>query len=238
MQLLVSVSNAAEARAAADGGADIIDAKDPSAGALGAVRPRVLSEIRDAVDPGSLVTAALGDAHDGIEEAARDFVGRGARLVKVGFEGKRDATHVEEILGRLVRACSSADAAAGVVAVAYADSAAVDAPDAMRLVSLAARSGARGVLVDTAQKDGPGLLDRWSVTALESWVAEVHAHDLMAAVAGKLRLEDLAAVVDSGADIAGVRGAACVGGRLGRVTAERVRAATAALRRSTTRGRV
>lgn len=240
MQLLVSVSNAAEARAAADGGADIIDAKDPTQGALGAVRPRVLSEIREAVDSGCLVTAALGDAHDGIEELARDFAGRGARLVKVGFGEVRDAARLEEMLTRLVRACSSANAAAGVVAVAYADSAAEDVHDAMRLVSLAARSGARGVLIDTARKGGPGLLELWTDTALESWVAEVHAHDLIAAVAGKLRLDDLTVVGDSGADIAGVRGAACVGGRLGRITAERVRAlvATAALQRSTTRGSV
>jgi hypothetical protein len=240
MQLLISVSSPAEARAAVDGGADIIDAKDPAAGALGAVRPRVLSEIRGTVDPVRLLTAALGDAHDGIGELARDFVGRGARLVKVGFAGMSDDGRVEEIVAHLAHVCASADAASGVVAVAYADGATANGPDAMRLVSLAARSGARGVLVDTAHKDGPGLLERWSVATLESWVAEVHAHGLIAAVAGKLRLDDLAAVGDAGADIAGVRGAACVGGRVGRVTAERVRAlaATAGLQRSTTPGPV
>jgi uncharacterized protein (UPF0264 family) len=37
MQLLVSVADAREARAARLGGADVIDAKDPSRGALGSV---------------------------------------------------------------------------------------------------------------------------------------------------------------------------------------------------------
>src|SRR6185312_12126683 len=37
VRLLISVANADEARAALDGGADIIDAKDPGAGALGSV---------------------------------------------------------------------------------------------------------------------------------------------------------------------------------------------------------
>ena len=235
MELLVSVSNAAEAQAAVDGGADIIDAKDPLAGALGAVQPDVLTRIREAVGPSRRVTAALGDAHDGAEELARDFVLRGARLVKLGFGGVRDAGRVETIAARLARACASADRASGVIAVAYADDPAASV-DAVGLVSIAARAGARGVLIDTADKRGPGLLALWSPAALERWVARVHAHDLLAAVAGKLRLEDLAVVADAGADVAGVRGAACDGGRGGRVTTKRVRAlaATAVLQRSTT----
>ena len=236
MELLVSVSNAAEAQAAVEGGAGIIDAKDPFAGALGAVQPEVFSQICAAVDASRLVTAALGDAHDGVEELAQDFVARGARLVKVGFGGIRDAGRVGTVVARLARACASVDQASGVIAVAYADDRDAGSPDAQSLVSIAARSGARGMLVDTADKRGRGLLELWSPTALESWVAEAHTHGLMAAVAGKLRLDDLAMVADAGADIAGVRGTACAGGRGGRVTAERVRAlaATAALQRSTT----
>jgi uncharacterized protein (UPF0264 family) len=235
MELLVSVSNAGEAQAAVEGGADIIDAKDPFEGALGAVHADTLTRIREAVDASRLVTAALGDAHAGVEELAREFVVRGARLVKVGFCGVRDAARVKAIVARLARACASVDQASGVIAVAYADDP-VESPDAVRLVSIAARAGARGVLVDTADKRGPGLCELWSPAAIESWVAEVHAHELVAAVAGKLRLNDLAVVADVGADVAGVRGAACEGGRGGRVTAERVRAlaATAALQRSTT----
>ena len=42
MRLLVSVRSAAEARAALSGGADIIDAKEPSLGSLGAVGPLAL----------------------------------------------------------------------------------------------------------------------------------------------------------------------------------------------------
>ena len=236
MELLVSVSNAAEARAAVEGGADIIDAKDPSVGALGAVQPGVLSQIREAVDASRLVTAALGDAHHHVDEMARDFVARGARLVKVGFAADQDTGRLESILVSLVRACASVDQMSGVIVVAYADTRRADeGVNVERLAANAARAGARGVLVDTADKRGPGLLELWSPSALESWVAEVHAHGLVAAVAGKLRPDDLLVVADAGADIAGVRGAACTGGRGGRVTAERVRALaeTVALQRST-----
>lgn len=239
MQLLVSVSNAAEARAAVQGGADIIDAKDPLVGALGAVRPEVMSRIRRAVDSSRLVTAALGDAgtsHDGIEQLACELVARGARLVKVGFAGVSDAARVEAIVTRLTRACASVHQASGVVAVAYADAQDSERIDERRLLSIAGRCGARGVLVDTADKCGPGLLDLWSIAALEAWVSEAHSCGLTAAVAGKLRLDDLTAVAETGADVAGVRGAACVGGRVGRVSSERVRALAAivALEGSTT----
>jgi len=238
MQLLVSVSDAAEARAAVNGGADIIDAKNPSVGALGAVRPNVLSDIRTAVDSSRVVTAALGDAEpaNAVAELARDLVARGARFVKVGFAGVADAERVEEIIERLARACASEDEASGVVAVAYADFEARGCIDAHALLPVAGRAGASGVLVDTADKHGPGLLDVWSMLTLESWISEAHAHGLMVAVAGKLGLNDLQAVADAGADVAGVRGAACIGGRVGRVSSERVRALATrvALQRSTT----
>ena len=45
MRLLVSVRSEEEARAALAGGAEIIDAKEPSRGALGAVEIGVLREI-------------------------------------------------------------------------------------------------------------------------------------------------------------------------------------------------
>ena len=47
MRLLVSVRSAAEVAAALAGGADIIDAKEPSRGGLGAVDPEDLEAIAD-----------------------------------------------------------------------------------------------------------------------------------------------------------------------------------------------
>ena len=61
MRLLVSVRNAEEARAALAGGAEIIDAKEPSRGALGAVDDRRAARDRRAVDGMRPVSAALGD---------------------------------------------------------------------------------------------------------------------------------------------------------------------------------
>ena len=70
-----------------------------------------------------------------------------------------------------------------------------------------------GCLIDTAIKDGRGLLSWLDADALAELVAEAHAAGLEMALAGELRAEDLPAVRATGADIAGVRSAACRDGR-------------------------
>ena len=82
MRLLVSVLSGHEAEAALAGGADIIDAKNPAAGPLGAVSIPVLLDIRRVTPAAHLVTAALGDAENEsvIESMARAYAATGAGL--------------------------------------------------------------------------------------------------------------------------------------------------------------
>lgn len=225
MRLLVSVATAAEASAALAGGADVIDAKNPLAGALGAVSTDVLGEIHATVAGARLVTAAIGDAVDDIEieRAAAAFAAAGATLVKVGFAGIMSANRIERLIAAAVRgARMGSDGASGVVAVAYADADRVANLAADALIAVAARGGATGVLLDTADKSGPGLRQLMTPSTLARWVAEAHEAGFLVALAGKLTAEDFVFVRDSGADIAGVRGAACEGGRAGRVSTDRV----------------
>ena len=58
-QLLVSVESAEEALTALQGGADLIDAKDPNAGPLGPVSLGTLESIRAAIAGQRPLTAAL-----------------------------------------------------------------------------------------------------------------------------------------------------------------------------------
>jgi len=225
MRLLVSVTCAAEASAALAGGADLIDAKDPQAGALGAVSAEVLREIYAAVAGQRPVTAALGDAGDeaAIERAARTFVAAGAALVKVGFAGIASAGRVATLTTAAVRGARAvSDGNGGVVAVAYADADRAASLAPADLVKIAARAGAQGLLLDTADKVGPGLRGLIAPGEIAAWVAEAHDAGLFVALAGKLTADDLPFVRNAGADIAGVRGAACDGGRTGRVAADRV----------------
>jgi len=226
MQLLVSVASAAEASAALAGGADFIDAKDPLKGALGAVSEEILRDIHGAVGGVRPVTAALGDAADEaeIEAAACVFAATGAAFVKVGFAGTISVPRAVALTMAAVRgAAASGKGGCGVVAVAYADADRVASLAAGALVDVAARAGARGVLLDTADKAGPGLRGLVAPAALAKWVAEAQEGGLLVALAGRLTSDDLAFVRDAGADIAGVRGAACDGGRSGDVSPAKVR---------------
>jgi uncharacterized protein (UPF0264 family) len=223
MRLLVSVANVADAVAALAGGADIIDAKDPARGSLGAVAIETLHRIRAAIGAAQLLSAALGDAAgDGAVRAlAAEYGKTGASLVKVGFAGMSDLSQVQRALEATVE--GAAHAGVGVVAVAYADANRAGALPADRIPRIAARAGARGVLLDTADKVGPSLREMISADGVADWVRQAHDQHLFVALAGRLTCDDLAWAIDAGADIIGVRGAACEGGRLGRVTVPKVR---------------
>jgi len=228
MRLLVSVADRREARAALRGGADVLDAKDPRRGALGAVRWDVLAAIRDAVPSACPVSAALGDASDehAIARAARAAADLGVSFVKVGFAG----LVAEGRARRLARAARrGAGERAAVVLVAYADWRRAQSLAPERLLAAAAAAGAAGVLLDTAFKEAP-LFALASPQSVGAWVAAAHAAGLLAALAGSLRGSDFATARALGADLVGVRGAACVGGRAGRVSPARVAALRALAR--------
>jgi uncharacterized protein (UPF0264 family) len=231
MRLLVSVATEADAAAALAGGADVVDAKDPLAGALGPVSSAAFRAIYAGVAGARPVSAALGDAEDedALDARARAFAAAGAAFVKVGFAGIADAAQVTALTAAAVR--GARECRCDVVAVAYADADPRGSVAPLPFIEAAARGGAAGVLFDTADKDGPRLLAHLSPEAVARLAARAHRARLFLAVAGKLDAADLAVVRDAGADIAGVRGAACDGGRTGRVSSSRVRALADSLRR-------
>ena len=225
MRLLVSAATPDDARAALEGGADMIDAKDPSAGALGAVSLEVLLGIHASCGGARPVTAALGDAEDEArtEHAAERFAAAGTRFVKVGLAGTTSRGRASAFLAAAVRGATARGPGCGVVAVAYADADRAESLAPAALPALARAAGAVGVLLDTSDKQGPGLLGLWSPDRLAAWVTRAREAGLLVALAGKLEAGDLACVRETGADIVGVRGAACDGGRAGRVSAVKVR---------------
>jgi (5-formylfuran-3-yl)methyl phosphate synthase len=220
MRLLVSVRGPVEARAAVAGGADVIDAKDPARGALGVVRADRLAAIRRAVGSTRPVSAALGDARDDATVAAAAAAASGLAFLKLGFGGVTSEARAV-CLARAAR--RGAPAATAVVLVAYADWRRAVSLAGDRLLAVAAETGAAGLLLDTAGKDAP-LFALESPDAVAAWVTAVHAAGLFAALAGSLSGGDFVTARAVGADLVGVRGAACVGGRTGRVSRVRVAA--------------
>jgi len=231
MKLLVSVVDADEARIAADAGADIVDVKNPAEGSLGAPAPAVIAAVRAAVPAELPVSVAIGDMPNlpgTAALAALGAAGSGAAFVKAGLWGV--STEADAVA--LLRAIKDAVPEAIVVAAAYADARRVaHAPLAPELLPRVASAAGVGVcLLDTAVKDGRGLLEWLDPGALASLVGEAHDAGLDVALAGALRAEDLPIVRATGADIAGVRSAACSdGARTGPLDAARVRVLKARL---------
>jgi (5-formylfuran-3-yl)methyl phosphate synthase len=230
MRLLVSVVSSDEARRALAGGAEIIDVKDPSEGALGAPAPRVLTEVVRAVGGAAPVSVALGDLPNLPHTAALAAHGAalsGADYVKIGLRG------VSDLGGAVALVRAVADAVGprtAVVAAAYADAVALDPPALApaRLPELAARSAISGVLVDTFVKDGRGLYHWLSESDLAGLIARTRRAGASFGVAGQLARDDLCRVA---ADVVGVRSAVCHGGdRAGDLDACLVAAALAEVR--------
>jgi uncharacterized protein (UPF0264 family) len=223
MQLLVSVANADDARAALEGGADVIDAKEPARGPLGAVAPDVFATIADAVAGVRPLSAALGEPGSDHEAArlAAAFAAAGATFVKIGFAHDMSTNAIARRL-LAVREVAPAQ----VIAVACADTGSDVVP--MRVAEAALSSGAAGVLLDTADKNGPGLCRLRSLDAIASWATTLTTRGLFVALAGKLTLDDVVTLRGVGCHLVGVRGAACDGGRNGRVVAARVQLLKAA----------
>jgi uncharacterized protein (UPF0264 family) len=217
-----------EVEAALKGGADIVDAKEPARGALGAVSSQTLSKIANQVPPARAFSVALGDFStvDAVE-AAVALVHLPPRtaptFLKLGFSGTCLPGRVGELLNAAVQTASRLASPPAVVAVGYADSERAESISPHLLVALAEQAGAAGVLLDTYMKDGRGLLDLWKCIDIEAWVSEARSCQLMTALAGSLSVGDVYDVCRVGPDVIGFRGAACDGGRSGRVSVERVR---------------
>jgi uncharacterized protein (UPF0264 family) len=224
MRLLISVVDAGEAGVAAASGADIIDVKDPARGALGAAAPAVVRAVRDATPPHLPVSAALGDGPFTPAVAAAlaaDSAASGAAFVKLGLR----ETSLPGATASLRAVRRGLPAAVQLVVAGFADFSRVGAPRPLELPELAATVGAQGCLLDTAVKDGRGLFHWLDDGELAAFVAGCRARGLLSALAGSLRAEDVARLAPIGPDLVGVRGAACIGDRVGgRVDAERVRA--------------
>jgi (5-formylfuran-3-yl)methyl phosphate synthase len=211
--LLVSVRNLADARAAIEGGCDRLDVKEPLRGPLGMADARVIAEIASL----SMQTAArlpcsiaLGEIHESQEAEASCVLPRGVSDIKLGparlDTPKRWADGWRRALRRFQ--CESRGSIRR-VAVAYADWSAAGALPPERTLATAIEVGSDAFLIDTYGKDSGCLLDVLSPRDLRRLSEMAHRAGMTLALAGSLRLEHMAALVDVRPDVIAVRGAAC-----------------------------
>ena len=206
IRLLVSVRNVEEALAAAAGGADFIDLKEPGRGALGGLPVPTILEIVEALRRQGCrlpVSATIGDLpmHDLASiQAQVHAVGEcGVDYVKVGIERHAEAASVLSWLAGCGRP---------VVPVFIADRGIEPT-----LVAHALQLGFPGLMADTADKRAGSLFEVLDAHALQAFVEPVRAHGVMVGLAGALRLQHLPALAALAPDFAGFRSAVCLGER-------------------------
>jgi len=213
--LLISPINTDEARESIEGGADIVDVKNPKEGSLGANFPWVIRNIRDITPEGMHVSATLGDVPykpGTVSLAAAGAVVSGADYIKVGLYGTKNYHEALEVMENVVKSVREFDEKALVVASGYADAHRVGAIDPMEIPRVAADAGADLAMVDTAVKDGKTLFDFMDLNKLQEFNNMIHDHGLKSALAGSIKKDQLKLLYDVGCDVVGIRGAACTGG--------------------------
>jgi uncharacterized protein (UPF0264 family) len=158
----------------------------------------------------------------------------GVNYIKAGLYGlktKEDAVYLMQSATRAVKEC---DPSIKVVATGYADAKRVESVNPLLIPDIAHKAEADIAMIDTAIKDGKNLFAFLTADQLKGFVDLAHDYGLKAALAGSLKKKDLPAVYALGADVVGLRGAACThGDRVnGRITRENVRELVEVVRRA------
>jgi FolB domain-containing protein len=197
---LASVANVDEARIAFEQGADFIDAKDPAAGALGALAPETVRQIVAEIAGRAPVSAVAGDLPMDpgvIVKAAEALAATGVDYLKIGLfpDARREDC---------IRALAELAARAKIIGVMFADLGA----DA-NLAAAMKQAGFAGAMLDTARKGEKRLLDLFDPTSLRAFVDAFHREGLLAGLAGSLELPDIPRLLPLSPDFLGFRGALC-----------------------------
>jgi uncharacterized protein (UPF0264 family) len=200
--MLASVTSCAEAMIALEGGADIIDLKNPALGALGALDELTIRTVVAAVAGRVPVSATVGDLVEmdvsQVGRAVGHMADNGVDYVKVGFFPGPTSTACLDAL--------SAHARRGIrlVAVLFGDL----GYEGFQVPDFAA-AGFAGVMLDTAIKGGGSIRNRIADSRLAEFVVAAQSGGLLAGLAGSLAITDIAPLIALRPDYLGFRGALC-----------------------------
>lgn len=215
-QLLVSVRSWAEAVQAIDGGAEILDIKEPANGSLGMADLETILDIaRQISNEGRTISlsVALGELSDWIDLDDVPTLPDEVTYAKLGLHGQanncgwqRSWSAIRESFDR------RRETPLKWVAVAYADQATLQSPPLDDVVYAAIETRCAGLLIDTFSKTNGTLFDGVSLSELHATAGRCHSSGLFLAVAGRVTLDSLRDLIEVDADIIAIRSAACPSG--------------------------
>lgn len=226
-QLLVSVRNPLEAALAVSSGAEILDLKEPAAGALGSVAPTLRDEVVRQLQTlrgrecSPLLSVALGELceYRGQPQKSAELSQLQAfRFAKLGLAGTRHLNDWRNVWLDLVQHLPAATIP---VAAAYADAALANSPEPEEVLELAMEHSLPVFLLDTWSKAHGNLFGVLSEGRLER-LRQRALGRVCFALAGSLSLECEPQLRQLQPDIVALRGAVCVSGRNSSLSGEKV----------------
>ncbi|MCI0459162.1 MAG: (5-formylfuran-3-yl)methyl phosphate synthase [Gemmataceae bacterium] len=234
MKLLVSVRSVEEAEAALEGGAHVIDVKEPLRGSLGRASDSTIEAVLARVAGRRPVSAALGELAN--EAEAVPYPGRGLAFVKWGLFGMGERDW-REALAKAARHMEQVDLQCQMVTVAYADWQWAGAPGVEEVAAFARNRAGSVLLVDTFQKaprpqtgESPTLLDLLPLAQVVRLCGLCREARVGVALAGSLQARHIKELKAAQPDWLAVRGAVCEQGRReAAVSARKVRELVALL---------
>ena len=199
-QLLISVKNVAEALIALDAGADIIDLKDPSIGALGALDAVLSLQIVHAINGRAIISATIGEQHASLNALIASIEARaklGVDIIKIAvpkfFNEPEFLLEITQLTNDGIK----------IVAVLFADE-----PIELSLLNKCQQMGFFGALLDTNNKQ-QNLLQVQSQGDLQMFTQKCNLHQLQYGFAGSLRPQDIADLINFNPTFIGFRGGVC-----------------------------
>ena len=207
-KLLISVRSAEEAQVVLRHGVPFVDVKEPRSGSLGKADDDEIHRISRAAQAhaGVTVTAALGELRE-IDPATWRPV-EGVAFYKLGLAGCAQLPWQEQLHGWRTRIDERAPQAS-LIAAAYADHHLAESPTPRNVLEVAAGLELSYFLIDTFDKRAGRLLSWLREPEIKELIDTAHKRGVRVALAGSLRLEELSAAAELGADILAVRGAVC-----------------------------
>lgn len=208
IQLLISVTSIEEAQIALENGADIIDLKDPRTGALGALPASVVNEAVAYVrqkNAKCLISSTIGDLPMLVEVIAPKIdalLAAKVDFIKIGFFESTDYQGCLDALKKVTQQ------GANLIAVLFAE---IHYSD--DLLEAIKQAGFKGVMLDTAKKNGISLCHYYSVNACQSLAEKVIASDMHFGLAGSISAKDIGVLRAINPSYLGFRGAVCEGGQ-------------------------
>lgn len=203
-QLLISVTSQDEVQLALKNGADLIDLKDPSSGALGALPASVVQSVVAYVKqthPNNLTSATIGDVPmqaDLLRDSVTKMLETKVDYIKIGFFETADYQASLDALNHCTKS------GAKLIAVLFAEKIYPDT-----LIAAIKHAGFVGVMLDTAEKNGRSLLENVDDAMLLQFAQNAIKNALNFGFAGSLKSQHIAPLKNLNPNYLGFRGGVC-----------------------------